>query len=79
MCLGVPGRLAAWINRDPLLAIADIDFGGIKKRVHMACVLDAHVGDYVLVHAGVALSVIDQPAAEQWLSELSAASSNPPV
>lgn len=71
MCLGVPGRLAAWIDRDPLLAVADIDFGGVKKRVHMACVHDACVGDYVLVHAGVALTVIDRQAAEQLLADLS--------
>ena len=71
MCLGVPGRLAAWINHDPLMAAADIDFGGVKKRIHMACVPDAEVGDYVLVHAGVALTVINREAADQLLNTLS--------
>ena len=70
MCLGVPGLVARWINKDPLLAVADIDFGGIRKRCHMACVLEAQEGDYVLVHAGIALTVIDQQAARQTLADL---------
>lgn len=71
MCLGVPGRLANWIDRDPLLAKAEIDFGGIRKPIHMACVPEANIGDYVLVHAGVALTVIDEQAALRLLDELS--------
>ncbi len=71
MCLGVPGRVAQWISKDPLLALAEIDFGGIRKRCHMACVPDAQEGDYVLVHAGIALTVIDQQAARQTLDDLS--------
>ncbi len=71
MCLGVPGLVARWISKDPLLALAEIDFGGIRKRCHMACVLEAQVGDYVLVHAGIALTVIDQQAARQTLDDLS--------
>lgn len=74
MCLGVPGRLAAWIDRDPLLAAAEIDFGGVTKRIHMACVPMAKVGDYVLVHAGIALTVIDQKSARQLLDEFAEAS-----
>lgn len=76
MCLGVPGRLERWIDRSPLLAVAEIDFGGVTKRCHMACVLEAQEGDYVLVHAGVALAVIDQETARQTLADLAAA---PPV
>ena len=70
MCLGVPGRVAHWIDRDPLMAVAEIDFGGLCKRCQMACVPEAEVGDYVLVHAGVALTVLDTVAAEQLLSTL---------
>lgn len=71
MCLGVPGRLVRWIDRDPLLAVAEIDFGGVTKPCHMACVPDAQVGDYVLVHAGIALTVIDEQAARKTLDDLS--------
>lgn len=70
MCLGVPGRVARWIDRDPLMATAEIDFGGIKKRCQMACVPDAQVGDYVLVHAGIALTIVDDDAAERLLATL---------
>jgi hydrogenase expression/formation protein HypC len=70
MCLGVPGRIAVWIDRDPLMATADIDFGGMKKRCQMACVPEAKEGDYVLVHAGIALTVIDSDAAERLLATL---------
>lgn len=70
MCLGVPGRVASWIDRDPLMAAAEIDFGGVKKRCQMACVPEAQEGDYVLVHAGVALTIIDRAAAEQLLATL---------
>ena len=72
MCLGVPGRVAGWIDRDPLMAAAEIDFGGVKKRCQMACVPEAQEGDYVLVHAGVALTIIDRAAAEQLLATLTA-------
>ena len=72
MCLGVPGRVAGWIDRDSLMAAADIDFGGIRKRCQMACVPEAQVGDYVLVHAGIALTIIDREAAKQLLETLTA-------
>ena len=72
MCLGVPGRVAGWIDRDPLMAVAEIDFGCVKKRCQMACVPEAQEGDYVLVHAGIALTIIDREAAEQLLVTLAA-------
>ncbi len=62
MCLGVPGRLIRWLDRSDLTAEAEIDFGGVRKRCHMACVPNAREGDYVLVHAGVALTVLDPVA-----------------
>lgn len=72
MCLGVPGRVAGWIDRDPLMAAAEIDFGGVKKRCQMACVPEAEEGDYVLVHAGIALTIIDREAAESLIETLTA-------
>lgn len=70
MCLAVPGCVVAWINRDPIMATADVDFGGVKKRCQMACTPDAQLGDYVLVHAGIALTRIDRVAAEQLFATL---------
>ena len=59
------------------MAVADIDFGGVKKRISMACVPEARVGDYFLVHAGVALTVIDREAAVQSLKDLESAFVSP--
>jgi len=59
MCLGVPGRVVRWLDRSELMAEAEIDFGGVRKRCHMACVTDAVEDDYVLVHAGIALAILD--------------------
>lgn len=76
MCLGVPGRVARWLDRDPLMATAEIDFGGITKRCQMACVPEAREGDYVLVHAGVALTTLDHQEAERRQALLDAALSD---
>jgi hydrogenase expression/formation protein HypC len=68
MCLGVPGRVLRWIDRAPLLATAEIEFGGVSKACQMACVPTAEPGDYVLVHAGVAITIIDPQAAAETLA-----------
>jgi hydrogenase expression/formation protein HypC len=73
MCLGVPGRIVKWLDRDPLLACAQVEFEGVRRDCHLACVPEAEVGDYVVVHAGIAISRIDAVAAEQLLQELRAA------
>ncbi len=70
MCLGVPGRVERWIDRDPLTGRAEIDFGGVKRACHMACVPEAVEGDFVLVHAGVALTIVDADAATKTLADL---------
>jgi hydrogenase expression/formation protein HypC len=71
MCLGIPGKVVRWIEHDPILAAAEIEFGGVRRVCQMACVPDAVVGDYVVVHAGVAISRIDPIAAKQTLLDLS--------
>ena len=70
MCLGIPGKVARWIERDPLLAAAEVEFAGVRRVCQMACVPEAEPGEYVIVHAGVAISRIDPAAAEQTLAEL---------
>lgn len=69
MCLGVPGRVVRWLDRSELTAEAEIDFGGVRKRCHMACVPEAAEGDYVLVHAGVAITVLNLTALETITTE----------
>ncbi len=70
MCLGVPGRVHTWIDRDPLFARANIEFEGISRECHMACVPEAEVGDYVIVHAGVAICLVDEAEAKRIFDEL---------
>jgi hydrogenase expression/formation protein HypC len=70
MCLAVPGQVAEWRERDPLFATAVVDFGGIRRPVSMACVPEADVGDYVLVHAGIAISRVNADEAAKTLKTL---------
>jgi len=72
MCLGVPGKVVRWINREGTSAQASIEFDGISRVCHMACATEADVGDYVIVHAGIAISRIDAEEAARIFAELSA-------
>jgi hydrogenase expression/formation protein HypC len=65
MCLGIPGRVVEWLDRDPIFARARIEFDGVSRDVHMACVPTAAVGDYVIVHAGIAICQIDEDEAQR--------------
>ena len=67
MCLGVPGRIVRWINHDPTFAKAEVEFAGVSREVHMACVPDVTVGQYVIVHAGIAICMLDESEAEKTL------------
>lgn len=70
MCLGVPGQVVQWIDRDPTFARARVEFDGVGRECHMACVLEAEVGDYVIVHAGIAICKLDADEADRVLAEL---------
>lgn len=70
MCLGVPGKVVRWMDRDPTLARAEIEFDGIRRVCHMACVPEAQEGEYVIVHAGLAICRIDAAEAERIFQEL---------
>jgi hydrogenase expression/formation protein HypC len=65
MCLAVPGKIESIEGDDPLLRTGKVRFGGIIKQVHLGCVPEATIGDYVLVHVGVALSTIDEKEAAE--------------
>jgi hydrogenase expression/formation protein HypC len=72
MCLAIPGRIVALDaeSAEPLFRTARVDFGGVVKEISLACVPDATIGDYVLVHAGLALTQLDESAAQQLLQEI---------
>lgn len=71
MCLGVPGRVAS-IADDAGLRVGVVDFGGASRQICLAYVPDAAVGDYVVVHAGFAISRIDADEAAAALALLQA-------
>ena len=70
MCLAVPGRIVNWLDREPLFARAEVEFAGVRRVCHMACVPEAEVGEFVIVHAGVAISRVDADEAQRILDEL---------
>ena len=70
MCLGVPGRIEEVHDDDLGMRMGRVSFGGIVKDVCLAYVPEAKVGDYVLVHVGFALSVIDEEEARRTLETL---------
>ena len=65
MCLAIPGKIASISGEDPLMRTGKVDFGGILKDVSLAYVPEAQLGDYVIVHAGFALSRVDEAEAQQ--------------
>ena len=69
MCLGVPGKVVEWIDHDPVFGRAMIEFGAIRRECHMACVPDARVGDYVIVHAGIAITRVNEEEAQRTLQD----------
>jgi hydrogenase expression/formation protein HypC len=70
MCLAVPGRLVSVMGDDPVMRTGRVDFGGIVKEINLAFVPEARVDDYVLVHVGFALTVIDESEAAQVFEAL---------
>ena len=70
MCLAVPGQVQSIEGEDELTREGRVAFGGIVKRINLAYVPEAAVGDYVLVHAGFAITTIDAVEAERTLAYL---------
>ncbi len=71
MCLAIPGKLISiTIQLDDTFRQGKVSFGGIIKEVNLFMVPDATIGDYVLVHVGVAISRIDEEEAERTFNYL---------
>ena len=65
MCLAVPVRITS-IEGDQ----ADVDIGGVSRRVSIALTPEAEVGNYVLLHTGYAINVLNEQEAQETLSLL---------
>jgi len=72
MCLAVPGKVIEIIGDDPLLRSAKVSFAGVVKLVSLGCTPEARLGDFVLVHVGLAISVVDPQEAETTFQYLKA-------
>ena len=66
MCLAVPGIITS-ISSEEGLRMAKVSFNGVLKNISIEWVPDAQVGDYVVAHAGSALTILDTREAEDTL------------
>ena len=65
MCLGIPGQIVEWVDRDHQMAVAEVT--GVRRAVNVGLLVgdDAvDIGDWVLIHVGFAMSKVDEEEAE---------------
>ena len=66
MCLAIPGKVISIEGQlDEVFRTGKVSFEGITKEVNLSMVPEANVGDYVLVHVGTAISVVDEEEARK--------------
>jgi hydrogenase expression/formation protein HypC len=71
MCLAIPGKITAIAEQlDDTFSIGKVSFGGVVKDINLMMVPEAQPGDYVLVHVGVAISLVDEEEAEKTFAYL---------
>lgn len=71
MCLAIPGKLISITSQlDETFRQGKVSFGGIIKEINLSMVSEAKIGDYVLVHVGVAIGVVDEEEAMQTFEYL---------
>lgn len=66
MCLAIPGKIESINGQlDETFRVGNVSFGEIRKNINLSMVPEAKEGDYVLVHVGVAISIVDENEAKQ--------------
>lgn len=71
MCLAIPGKITQINSQsDEAFRMGKVSFNGILKEVNLSMVPEAGIGDYVLVHVGVAISTVDEQEAEKTFEYL---------
>lgn len=70
MCLGVPGRVIEREESVDDLPHGLVEFAGVRRRVCLACIPEVAPGEYVIVHAGIAISRVDEDEAQRLLAML---------
>ena len=68
MCLGIPGQIVDWVDRENAIAKADVN--GVRRNINLALLDDVDVGDWVLIHVGFAMSRVDADEARSTLEFL---------
>ena len=72
MCIAVPGNLKSIAGESPFNRLGQVDFGGVEREVNLVYVPEAKVGDWVLVHTGFAIGLIDEDEAKKVFEDLEA-------
>ena len=71
MCLAIPGKITEIdTTTESVFQIAKVSFSGIIKKINLSLVPEAKIGDYVLVHVGVAMSIVDEAEAKRTMDFL---------
>ncbi len=70
MCLAIPGCIVGISDDQTLMRMGRVDFGGLIKEINLVYVPEAEVGDFVLVHVGFAITVIDEAEAARVFEHL---------
>jgi hydrogenase expression/formation protein HypC len=69
MCLAVPGKILS-VAGEQEFRTGQVSFGGVVKQVSLAYVPEAKVGEYVIVHVGFAISIVDEQEAHNTFEYL---------
>ena len=71
MCLAIPGKIRSIEPfKEGYMRMGKVELGGIVKEINLQVVPDAKENDYVLVHVGVAISIVDEEEAKSSLEFL---------
>ena len=70
MCLAVPGKVLTTDGDGKFMRTGKVDFAGVRRQVNLAYVPDVKIDDYVLVHVGFAISIIDAHEANRVFDDL---------
>lgn len=69
MCLAIPAKIISITHsNDNLQRMGKVDFSGVSKDISLSFLPEAQIGDYVIVHAGLALSLLDEAEAAETLA-----------
>ena len=70
MCLAVPGEVLTIDGGSKSMRTGNVDFAGVRRQINLAYVPEVEIGDYVLVHVGFAISIIDAQEADKIFDDL---------